>query len=448
MKNRVLLFILIILSGIGCQSDAPKKTKKNNQHADVPRYKTQDWTKAYKFGSFGAQDKMSKKRLSQKVYNQAWEANHVSAGMLIAQHGQIIYEGYLGMADKARNIALSEETPLHIASTSKVMTALVILKLIEHHKVELDDTLGVYFRGFPYPGVTVRDLLDHRSGLPNYMYFSSDPEIWDQSKTLTNEDVLKCMIEHKPEAAGAPHKHFSYNNTNFVLLALIIERVTHMSYPDAMKYILFDPIGMEHTYVLKFPQDTATASKSYYNNGKPWKLEYLDATYGDKNIYSTPRDMFLLDCAMYAEDFLPDSLKKQATKGYSYESEGIKNYGLGIRMMQWEDGKKFLYHNGWWHGSNTVYVRDYAHEAVIIAFGNKKTRSVYAPFSLVTMFGNYTLPVDSSIIREQDSIRQLQLMQDSIDQAALIEKGHKDSLPEIIPLKEKKQTDTPFRYKN
>ncbi len=446
MKLHVLIVGLSIFTFFSsCQEKEVSKTEK--EHNNIPRYKTQDWMQAYKFKDVNGAESASKKRICEKLYNEAWIANDVSAGMLIAQHGKILYENYRGMADKQRAFPITSETPLHIASTSKVMTALAILKLVEYNTIKLDDTIGTYIKGFPYKGVTIRDLLNHRSGLPNYMYFTDDPKVWDRKRVLKNRDVLQIMMEHTPPAAGAPGTHFSYNNTNFVLLALVVEISTKMPFPDAMDYMLFKPIGMKNTFVLRFPEDTLTVAKSYYNNGSPWKLDFLDGTYGDKNIYSTPRDMFLLDCAMYADDFLPDSLKEQIIVGYSNENEGIKNYGLGIRMMQWKDGKKFLYHNGWWHGTNTVYVRDYAHEAVIIAFGNKKTRSVYAPFSLVTLFGNYTLPVDSSIIKEQDSIRKLQYLQDSIDKSEKLDQKIKDSVVKIIPLNKKKQKDTSSKAK-
>ncbi len=410
------LTLILCIALLGCHDDSAPKSKSRNQN-DVPRY-DQIKISDIDFKGFTANEKQRKKNICQSVYQQAWVANKVSAGMLIAQHGEIIYENYLGMADKSKNKKLTAETPLHIASTSKVMTALAMLKLVEAQKIGLDDTVGSVLRSFPYEGVTLRHLLSHRSGLPNYLYFAGDKKYWeDPEKPLYNKDVLQIMIDKKPDKASAPGTHFSYNNTNYVLIALIIERLTRMPYPQAMEYILFEPLGMSHTYVSRWPQDTSRNSVSYYHNGNPWPYDILDATYGDKNIYSTPRDMYKLDCAMYAPGFLDSALKAQATQGYSYESKGIKNYGLGIRMMEFDDGGKFLYHNGWWHGNNSVYLRDYKHEAVIIAFGNLYTRSVYAPFSLVTMFGNYQLPVDSSVLREQDSIRRMQQLQDSIDQA-------------------------------
>src|SRR5690606_14280004 len=98
---------------------------------------------------------------------------------------------------------------------------------------------------------------------------------------------------------------------------------------------------------------------------------------------------------LYADEFLPKKLKEKAWKGYSYEKPGVKNYGLGIRLMEWENGNKILYHNGLWHGNNSVYVRDFNHEATIIALGNRKNGIVYKTFRLVSLFGNYPFQISA-----------------------------------------------------
>src|SRR5690606_38009235 len=146
---------------------------------------------------------------------------------------------------------------------------------------------------------------------------------------------------------------------------------------------------------MDFEKDAENVSKSYYHNGNEWKYDHLDMTYGDKNIYSTPRDLYKLDVAMYAEEFLPEKLKEKAWKGYSYEKPGIKNYGLGVRLMEWKNGDKIIYHNGLWHGNNSVYVRDFNNQATIIALGNRKNGIIYKTFRLVSLFGNYPFQISA-----------------------------------------------------
>lgn len=103
-----------------------------------------------------------------------------SGGILIAKNGEVIYEKYNGKADLRKdsvNNLITDSTSLHIASTSKTFTGIAILRLAEQNRLSLNDTLQKYFPSFPYTGITIKMLLNHRSGLPNYLYFMSN-EKW------------------------------------------------------------------------------------------------------------------------------------------------------------------------------------------------------------------------------------------------------------------------------
>jgi CubicO group peptidase (beta-lactamase class C family) len=187
-----------------------------------------------------------------------------------------------------------------------------------------------------------------------------------------------------------------------------------------MDYMVFKPLGMTHTFVMDFKKDSAKVSKSYYNNGNEWKYDQLDITYGDKNIYSTPRDLYKMDVAMYSDKFLPKKLKEKAWSGYSYEKPGVKNYGLAIRIMEWGNGNKILYHNGLWHGNHSVYVRDFDHQATIIAIGNRKNGIIYKTFSLVNLFGNYPFQMLPTQNKDSfDTLKQIKKDIDSVKQKTL-----------------------------
>lgn len=386
-------FFAIFFIIFGCQKSeqfhAEFSENTVNAHSAVPRFDSINWSKAYAFQKLKDSELREKTDYLKHYFQNYWVQKNASGGFLVAVHGQILFEGYNGFADFEKQIPITPETPIHLASISKVLTALAVLKLVESKRIRLDDEVSEYLMGFPYPEVTIKDLLNHRSGLPNYLHFTDDANIWDQTKMLGNKDVLDILIHHKPEPSGLPGKRFSYNNTNYVLLALIVENTTGLTFHDAMEYMIFKPLGMNHTFVFEYEKDSAKVSKSYYNNGRIWDFNFLDKTYGDKNIYSTPRDLFKLDQAMYSEQFLSKSLKEKAWKGYSYEAKGYKNYGLGIRLIEWDSGEKILYHKGWWHGNYTSYTRDFRDEAVIIALGNKKDRIVYESFDLISLFGNF-----------------------------------------------------------
>lgn len=345
--------------------------------------------------------KTTKKREIENFFANNFANDFENMSFLVAKNGQIIFEKYDGYADKENNVLNSPETPLHIASVTKVLTASAILKLIDAKKISLDQKVVTLFKGFPYPDVTIRTLLNHRSGLKKYNYFCDDKAIWGRDKTLTNADILNILITKNIPLDYKTDTHFSYNNTNYVLLALIIEKVTGKKYGKAMKQIIFDPLGMKNTFVFDEKSPKSKATPSYKWNYQKYPFDFLDAVYGDKNIYSTPRDLLKFDLARNAPNFLSKELIKEVYKGYSYESRGIKNYGLGIRMREWETGQTLYYHNGWWHGNTASFINLKKENAVIIALSNKFTRKTFQMKRLSVLFGDYPFTLTDTIAKEE-----------------------------------------------
>lgn len=306
----------------------------------------------------------------------------------MAKNGQILYEMYLGCSNYKTNELINENTPLHLASVSKVLTAQAILMLVKEGKLALDQTFKSLFPEFPHEKTTIRMLLNHRSGLAHYGYFADHSENWDRSKTLTNKDILTILATKNIPLEYQIDRKFSYCNTNYALLALAIEKVTKKSYPEAMKTLVFEPLKMEHTFVLNI-EDKDKVSQSYKGNKVPIAWDFLDAIYGDKNIYSTPHDLLKFDLATYSPNYLTPELKAEMLKGYSYERKGIRNYGLGIRMNEFDNGSTIHFHNGWWHGNTTSFTTLKKDTVTIIALSNKYTRKVYKSVTLSSLFGDY-----------------------------------------------------------
>ena len=311
-----------------------------------------------------------------------------SGGILVAKGGNILFEHYAGYVDYPSKITpLQEDTPLHIASTSKTFTAIAILQLVEQHKLSLDDSLSSYFKKWPYPGVTVKQLLTHRSGLPNYVYFM---EANNSSKTaFTNKEVIDWMIEHQPAMHARPDTRFEYCNTNYLLLASLIEKISGYSYPEFLHRSIFEFLEMKHTFVFQ-PADSIKATPSYATTSRPWPLDHLDYTYGDKNIYSTPRDLLKWDQALYTQQLVGDSLLSLAFTPYSFERPGQNNYGLGFRLKLLPNQKKVIYHFGRWHGNNAAFTRLTDEQVTVIILGNKFNRQIYTAASRsYSLFGPY-----------------------------------------------------------
>lgn len=300
-----------------------------------------------------------------------------NGSVLIGYHGKIIYERYFGFSNKEKKMPLTPNSSDQLASVSKTFTGAAILYLYEHKYFSLDDFVQRYIPEFPYPNVTIKMLLDHRSGVPDYtkwvpIYNS------DMKTPITNETMIAMMARYKPHLDFKPNTRFKYCNTNFAVLARLIEKITDMHYSDFMSKYIFQPLGMDHTFIynpsIGLPQDAAI---SYRRN---WAREpdmFADGVYGDKGIYSTVEDMYRWDQSFYQNKLLSNETIELAYGPCSFEKPGIKNYGLGWRMLCYANGNKVIYHNGWWHGNNTSFYRFIKENMTIIVLGNRFTNSIY-----------------------------------------------------------------------
>ncbi|MGG9971961.1 serine hydrolase domain-containing protein [Ferruginibacter sp. SUN002] len=348
-----------------------------------------------------------------------------NGGMIIAKNNNIIFEQYHGTGHLPGNDTITANTPFHIASTSKTFTGMAVLKLWQDGKLHIDDAFSKYFPQFNYPGVTIRTLLNHRSGLPNYTHYMEEVLNWDKTKIITNQDVLNTLINNKEQLGPivSPNTKFAYCNSNYALLALLIEKVTGKSYSDFVQNTFFIPLQMKNTFVFTMA-DTSKVIPSY-----DWKgltpFNFLDAVYGDKNIYSTPRDLLIWDRALKSGQLLTEKTLNEAYAPYSNERPGVKNYGLGWRMNIYPNGKKIIFHNGWWHGSNSVFTRLLQDSATIIVIGNKFNRNIYHTSRLANLFGDYNQPLEE----EENNVSKPSEKQDSMK--------HTDVLTNpLVPLKE------------
>jgi CubicO group peptidase (beta-lactamase class C family) len=397
-KVTYLLFSLTFLFLVSCDKSGKIKNpfKKNKSSLEYAMLPLED-----SLPKLSDSYKNTKKREIENFFTNNFANEFENMSFLVAKNGQIIYEKYDGFADKENNILNSPETPLHIASVTKVLTASAILKLIDAKKISLDQKLTILFDKFPYPDVTIKTLLNHRSGMKKYNYFCDDKANWGRNKTLTNKDLLEVIINKNIPLETKTDTHFSYNNTNYALLALIIEKVTGMKYSQAMKKIIFEPLGMKNTFVFDETTPKEKGTPSYKYNYVKYPFDFLDAVYGDKNIYSTPRDLLKFDLAKNAPGFLSKKLLEQVYKGYSYESKGSKNYGLGIRLREWDTGQKLFYHNGWWHGNTASYITLRKENAVIIALSNKYTRKTFQMKRLSALFGDYPFTLKDTVAKDE-----------------------------------------------
>ena len=342
-----------------------------------------------------------------------------SGQILIAKNGEVIFEDYKGYSNYSDKTAILPETPIHLASISKTFTGMAALKLWEEEKLDLKAPVTKYFANFPYKEVTIEQLLSHRSGLPDYTYFMEPNKYktvkvknkrgrWVKKLKLikaetpfrqglyNNQDVLDYMVTKRPAPAAMPNRVFKYCNTNFVMLALIIEKISGQDFPTYMAETIFKPLKMENTYVFS-AKSIDKYTPSYNARLVPYKIEKYDCIYGDKNVYSTARDMYLWDKALTEGTYVKESTLEMAYQPQSPINKYHHNYGLGWRILAKPNEERLVYHNGWWHGNNTVFTRLISESATIIILGNKFNKSIYKGKEIASVF---TGKVDTSALVE------------------------------------------------
>ena len=394
MIVRLLLFSCIFFLNASCgTSQGPNYSESANN---------------FVYNKISAQEKEQYADAIKLKYQSILGNKNFSGQILVAKNGEILFEDYKGFADYKTKNQLVPETPIHLASVSKTFTGMAALQLWEQDKLDLKANVNQYLPGFPYKDITVELLLSHRSGLPDYAYFLESRQYksvryktkrgrWAKKLVLvkndapfrtglyTNKDVLDYMTQKKPAIAANPDRVFKYCNTNYVLLALIIEKITGKDFPTYMDETIFKPLKMEHSFVFN-QNNTDKYLPSYNAQMVAYKLEKYDLIYGDKNVYSTVRDLYLWDKALTEGRFLQPSTLEMAYEPKSPTNKYWHNYGLGWRVLAKPNEAKLIYHNGWWHGNNTVFTRLVDETATIIILGNKYNRAIYKGKEIASVF--------------------------------------------------------------
>jgi len=287
----------------------------------------------------------------------------LNGDLLVAVKGYPIFRSCKGYADIFTKQPLDFNTSFQIASVSKNFTAMSVLMLKERGKLELDDFVKKHIPEFPYENITIKHLLQHTSGIPNYMYFVD--QYWRPDSNITNQQVLQLLIDKKAQQNFAPGQRHIYSNTGYAMLALLVERVSGISFHEFLQKNIFDPLQMDHTFAwnrAEIDSNTNVATGFHRYGWKYRKIapDVLDQVVGDKSVYSTVDDLLKYDQALYKGILISDSLLKDAfTMAVVRKNTQVK-YGFGWRLKEVE-GKRVIYHNGLWNGftaSLTRYVED------------------------------------------------------------------------------------------
>lgn len=297
--------------------------------------------------------------------------------VLVAEAGKVIYQKGFGYANMDTKDPLEPKSNFNLASISKQFTAMCIMMLKEQGKLNYDDNFRKYIPELRYEGITIRHLLWHTSGMPDYVALMD--EHWDPDKYYVNDDVLKMMVKHLPEKLFKPGERYEYSNTGYVLLASIVERVSGVSFKEFVQQNIFDRVGMTSSAIPIGDKDYKEMANRVYGydiaeNGGHVDNDYDHYNaYGDGGIYSNLIDLFKWNEALYTEKLVKQETLKEAYEPYVLNNGFVGDYGFGWNVRE-IDSNKIVDHSGGWVGFRTHIFRDITNKHCIIILTNRGNR--------------------------------------------------------------------------
>jgi CubicO group peptidase (beta-lactamase class C family) len=375
--NRTYILILLLVMFLSCGNS----TTTNRQKTVLKEAKEEA------LSNLNKEEKVIAYRLD-TLFKQMNQLGTFNGSVLVAKAGKVLYQKSLGILNKSTNDVLTDSSMFQLASVSKVITATAVLILHERELIDLNKPFQFYFPDFPYEHVTVKQLLNHRSGLANYIYVLNS-EIYQPNYKMNNDEMYAYFITKNPKPYLKPNTRFNYCNTNYALLALLIEKVSHVPYSQFVRDELFKPLGMKNTATIKdIDLNGKNITKPYDTKWKPVDLDASDYVLGDKSIYSTPYDLYLFSEAMYQNKIIKAETQALAYTAYSKEKK-LSNYGFGWRLKDVNDSlKKEVYHNGWWHGYRSSFHRRLNDKLTVIILSNQLNRSAYQTYRVYQILDN------------------------------------------------------------
>lgn len=296
--------------------------------------------------------------------------------VLVAQNGKILFEKGYGLANREHNVPIIPQTTFRIGSITKQFTAAAILKLQEEGKLGVDDKLSKYIPDFPRGDeITLRELLTHTSGIHSY---TDEPDFESRvTKATTTEAIIEEMRKYPYDFD--PRTKWSYDNSGYVLLGYIVEKVSGQSYGDFLWENFFQPLGMTHTGVyrthLGLPHEALGYSldTNGYTRALNWDMSWA---FGCGALYSTVEDLYrwnegifnerVLDAASLKMAFTPVTWKERQVKSrsgwfifrvhWTTETSHEHDYGFGWVITHYR-GLREISHDGYLDGFYTMLLR-------------------------------------------------------------------------------------------
>jgi len=311
------------------------------------------------------------------LVKQYYDYGQFNGSVLVAQQGKVIFKKGFGMADFEWNIPNTPDTKFRLGSITKQFTSMLILQLVQEGKVKLEGKITDYLPDYPKKTgerITIHQLLTHTSGIPGYTEFpgffrnmSRDP--------YTPTEFVKQFADSA--LLFEPGARWSYSNSGYFLLGVIIEKITGKTYEQVLQERIFGPLGMKgsgydhHETILAKRATGYVKEPSGYENAA-----YLDMSipFSAGSLYSTVEDLYTWDQALYTNRLLSDEVKTLLFKSYA-SAFGTMSYGYGWMMGylpvgRSSDSLSVIQHGGGINGFNTLLCRVPDDKSLIVLLNN------------------------------------------------------------------------------
>ena len=355
-----------------------------------------------------------KAREIEKVLGTLHKQGKFNGTALIVEKDKVLYKGSFGFESAQAKKRINSQSSFNLASVAKQFTATAIMVLQQQGKLDYNHSLTTYLPQLQhYKQISIRHLLNHTSGIPDYegMYKTlygkaKDPnhdyeallkQKWGK-KLLTNKLLIEILQKRKVKVDFAPGEKFEYSNTNYILLASIVERASGMSFDKFLKKYLFEPAGMRDSYVYHLGMKTSLQNRVFgfkTEKGKRTKndLMFMDGVVGNGNVYASAEDLRKWDEALYTEKIIKNSSKKQAFAHGKLNNGKPTGYGFGWAIIK---PQLKVTHLGQWVGFQSVLERDMQKRNTIILIDNGTTgadfTACYDIMRAILAGRKYTLP--------------------------------------------------------
>ena len=310
-----------------------------------------------------------------------------NGSIVIGRDGYMVYKKHVGYGNLAyRTDPINDTSKFQLASLSKQFTAAAVMLLYQQGRLHYGDPVTKYIDDFPYKKVTIRHLLHHTSGVPNYMWLAERK--WRKETPPDNEEMIKMMCQYDLMPHFQPGARYKYSNTGYMILVGIVEQISQQSIGDFLNKYFFSRLGMSNTYARSFSDNPI----HHYINDSRYPAELAgyrwssrryvlipptvnDGVIGDKGIYSTGVDLMKWDQALEQHFILADTTLQAAfRKGVTSRGDSIP-YGFGYHIPKREKDLK-AFHNGVWNGFTNTYRKYHQDSLTIILLSNSSFRSI------------------------------------------------------------------------